>query len=141
MGASEWYNFAPYQPDVSRAFTETQQRVLTERDYLEDVHDVGDFETLAELAELKEDEEFWEVGTHSILDMHAIGESVEVGVITAMSPQEVREEFGTDTPDHADFMRYRKTDSYHVERWHGRYAVLYEDGQPHEVVFWGASGD
>jgi hypothetical protein len=26
-------------------------------------------------------------------------------------------------------------------RWTGRYTVLYRDGEPHELAFWGMSGD
>jgi hypothetical protein len=143
MGASEWYYFVPYQEDLGQAFTALQQQVLAERDYYSDV--VGEFESMAELGEAKRTEDFWEAGTHSILDMHKIIDPTRPdaeGAIRPLAPDEVRSIFGADHPARPDFERHRASESYQdCPRWSGRCAVLYQDGKPHEIVFWGCSGD
>jgi hypothetical protein len=148
MGASEWYYFVPYQEDVEQAFIALQGRVLAERDYYTD-STIGELESMAELQALKRTEEFWEVGTHSILDMHAVRDAPwddqgddDPGAILPLAPDELRGYLGGDTPDKSDFERHRKAQSWmEFPRWTGRYTVLYRDGKAHEIAFWGYSGD
>src|SRR5689334_4075171 len=142
MGASGWDYLVPYQA-ADQAFAALQRKVLAERDFLDPGYELT---SLADLAEAKEDEEFWEAGTHSILDMDTVtGTEVpdRVGLIRALTTAEVRALFGTDTPTRADFQR--QGDGHgpmpDFPRWSGRYTVLYRDGQPHELAFWGYSGD
>jgi hypothetical protein len=143
MGASFWYNITPYQPDVLKAFRQLQEKVLAEGDYYGDeIHEMMEFSTIEELAEAKDGEDFWEVGTHSVLDMHTIGTANEPGVVVALSPEQTRELLGSERPTRDDFLsRYKQEAVGHVERWTGRMAVLFQGDQPHELAFWGVSGD
>jgi hypothetical protein len=57
--------------------------------------------------------------------------------------------FGTEQPSAADFDRGCKSGlvgpldlgSLLGERWSGRSVVIFKDGSPAEVFFWGFSGD
>lgn len=48
--------------------------------------------------------------------------------------------FGHDQPTNDDFERFTK-EPWEIDRWEGRGTVLYQDGQPHGLAFWGISGD
>ena len=66
------------------------------------------------------------------------------GTLRPLSSQEVRELLGTDLPGAGDFETAH--DSSGVlgvadVRWSGRYTVLYRDGRPDELAFWGISSD
>jgi hypothetical protein len=54
--------------------------------------------SLTELAAAKEIEEFWEEGTHSILDIDRVvaADDNQVGAIVPLSPAELRQVFGTE---------------------------------------------
>lgn len=143
MGASFWYSFTPYHQDPRHALREVQQKVLAEKDYYGDeIHEQLEFETLEELAEARDTEEFWEMGTHSVLDMYTIGKYEAPGTVVVLTADEARELLGTDQPTREIFLeRHNDLAVGHVERWTGRATTLYQNGQPHEVVFWGVSGD
>jgi hypothetical protein len=154
MGASSWDYVVPYQDDITRAFAELQQRVFDEGDYYrDDYDDFLDVTSLEALLAGKESERFWEVGTHSILDMDQIidaGRPDEAGAIRALSGEELRTHLGSDHPTRADWERAFNVPTQPgtsapinagFPRWSGRYAVLYRDGAPHEIAFWGWSGD
>ncbi|HET9144297.1 hypothetical protein [Actinophytocola sp.] len=139
MGASGWEYFVPYQADVGKAFAELQRQVLADGDYYQGEK----YDSLAELVAAKQQEEFWEEGTHSILDMHRVNHAFaadETGQIRELSPVEVDALLGSETPTRADFEQVDEPCA-DFDSWQGRYTVLYQDGQPHELVFWGYSGD
>lgn len=143
MGASEWYYFVPYEPDVQHAFAQLQRKVLTEGDYWQG--GVGVFASWADLVAAKQTEDFWEAGTHSILDINQVdapNQPDDIAAIRPLRPEEARTLLGSETPTRPDFDRHRDSDSYITfARWSGRCTVLYNGGQPHEIVFWGYSGD
>lgn len=155
MGASAWVYVVPYQQDVMQALLDLQSSMIASGkchqgnpDAAYDLHkffpQIG---SLEELRALKETDEFWEEGTHSILDMDRIisaGQPDEEGAIAPVPPDRARALFGNQRPAREDFQRaahgnlHRSPD---FPRWSGRYVVLYEDGRPHEIAFWGFSGD
>jgi len=54
------------------------------------------------------------------------------------SASAIREAFGSDRPTRADF---DGVDVEYAPRWSGHCTVLYMDGIPDEIAFWGLSGD
>ena len=100
-----------------------------------------------------EQEQYWEFmgnsGTHSIIDVVNVvpvdfaGE--EFGTIRPLSDAECIELFGVVQPGRADFMPLSNSERLHEYvtrgRWTGRAAVLWTDGAPAEIAFWGYSGD
>lgn len=170
MGASGWDYRVPYPGSIEAALIAVQEQILASGDYIwpwdDDEHGVTDagyaelFEveerqdvprpsSLADLNAAKEIEEFWEEGTHTILDIDRVitAASDEVGAIRPLSPEELSRAFGTVQPSAAEFDRvYQLGEAgpFGVlcgERWTGRSTVIYKDGTPAEVYFWGSSGD
>ena len=141
MGASGWHYVVGYRPDVEVAFAELQETVLAGGDYYD--REVGTFASMAELNEMRNTEDFWEAGTHSILDMMTCtgpDAQDEIAALRLLRDDEVRALFGHDQPTNDDFERFIDV-AWDIERWQGRATVLYQDGQPHRLAFWGVSGD
>ncbi|QRP48119.1 hypothetical protein [Amycolatopsis sp. FDAARGOS 1241] len=151
MGASGWHYRAPYVGSVKATHRYVQAQLLSTGDY---VWPWEDFDpdvvsetiprptTLAELNAAKDSDLFWDCGTHSILDTHEISEDDGMGVIRPLSPAELTDVFGTHHPSPSDFDRVSRSLTDRLGgRWTGRSLVLYLDGTPTEVYFWGFSGD
>jgi hypothetical protein len=159
MGASGWHYVAPYQEDATQALLNLQRALIASGDYyhgtpreeLEDPDEPGwgtyyQFNSLDDLVAAKETDDFWEQGTHSILDIDRIidaGQPDEAGAIVFLSTNSVVQSLGNERPTRSDFERVRPALLQNAEfpSWSGRCAVLYQDGQPHELAFWGFSGD
>ncbi len=143
MGASGWDYVVDYRDDVRAAFAELQKTVLAEGDYYRGFDNENTYGSMDDLQAAKDDEEFWEEGTHSILDMVEVvdsGAEDDVARVRVLREDEVRALFGTDRPTAADFERFQAGEWY-VERWQGHVTTLYQDGQPASLAFWGVSGD
>jgi hypothetical protein len=159
MGASGWHNRGPYVGSVEGSFLAVQELVLASGDFLWPWDDFDPDEavsrptSVAELNAAKNTEEFWEAGTHTILDVDRVvtGDTDEIGGIRPLTEDELTEWFGTVEPSAAEFERIPMWIQQMDEtgtlsdltetRWTGRSLVLYRDGEPDEVVFWGFSGD
>ncbi len=158
MGASGWDYRVPYQPDAEAAFTQLQEQVLESGDFLWQEEYYGPRPTTRwELAAVKDTEEFWEEGTHSILDMDRLipaDDEDNDGTVRPLTPDELRRYFGTDRPSEADFDRVylctpgtdpvewaRRDILTDLRGWSGRYTVLYDAGRPQQIIFFGFSGD
>lgn len=145
MGASGWNYRVRYQPDLGAAFLQLQDQVLESGDFVWSEEYYGPRPTTrSQLSAIKDRDEFWAEGTHSILDMDRIvpaGASDEEGAIRPLSDAEVQEHFGSDRPTEAEFDRVYWPLVEDIPRWSGRCAILYEDGQARRIVFWGESGD
>ncbi|WP_326564968.1 hypothetical protein VSH64_24285 [Amycolatopsis rhabdoformis] len=155
MGASGWHYRAPYAGSVKATHKFVQAQLLSSGDYVwpwedfdpEYVTPVPRPRSLPDLNAAKDSENFWDCGTHSILDTHEISESDGVGTIRPLSTTELTTVFGTPQPSAADFDRvFQPGPSGPLadlmgERWTGRSLVLYHNGTPTEVFFWGFSGD
>jgi hypothetical protein len=160
VGASGWDYRAPYAGSVEATLIAVQEQLLVSGDYLWpwehlDPAYLGEGGTvarpssLASLNAAKEFEEFWEAGTHTILDTHRVGPADDdgFGAISPLSATELDQVFGTRQPSAADFDRvYQPGPAGPLgdlmgERWSGRSMVIYQNGTPDEVYFWGYSGD
>ena len=160
MGASGWDYRAPYADSVEATLVALQERILASGDYLWPWDDIDPEyldedemvprpSSLAALDAAKENEEFWDAGTHTILDTHRITTADDdgVGVIRPLSSAELSQVFGTRQPSASDFDRVYQPgqagplDNLMGERWSGRSIVIYKGGAPDEVFFWGHSGD
>jgi hypothetical protein len=140
MGASDWHYAVDHQGDVKEAFADLQKKILAEGNYYTGF---ATFDTFADLEEAWNDGDFWEEGTHSILDMREVvgpDKIDEVAAIRILRDDEILDLFGTNQPTTADFDRFLATDWW-VNRWEGRTTPLYRDGQPSGFAFWGISGD
>ena len=60
--------------------------------------------------------------------------------VRRLSDSAAQEAFGTTTPTRAQFDADADTIPY-LHRWSGLYQLLYAEGRPAEVAFWGFSGD
>ena len=161
VGASGWDYRAPYAGSVAATLIAVQEQVLMSGDYiwpwddidpddyLDEVQVVPRPSSLGELAAAKEIAEFWDEGTHTILDVgqvFAAGDDPDAAIFP-LSPAELNRVFGTQQPSAADFDRVYQPGPGGLlgglmgERWTGRSMVIYEDGTPAEVYFWGFSGD
>lgn len=146
MGASGWDYVVPYQADITRALLDLQRQVFDDGEYWKGYGEKWATSSLEELVALKETESFWAEGTHSILDIDRIidpGALDEPGAIGALPGDEARDLLGSDRPSRQDYDRVLDDllMDLDVPRWSGRYVILYEDGQPAEIAFWGCSGD
>jgi len=150
MGASGWDYFVPYQQDVTAALRELQQRVFDDDAFFWYPEDEDEPfpapkpRTLAELERIKETDEFWEVGTHSILDLdRVIGPTEEDhdGTLRAAPREEIVRLFGTAMPTRAQFeAAYDRGmgDVPFARGWSGFYLVLADGaGRPSEIAIWG----
>lgn len=146
MGASGWQYRTKFAGDAGASLQALRQQVFDEHDYYL-FHDEGEEPHWpATMAELFEDEDVQESGTHSIIDVFQViepGEPDDFGTVRLLSPQEVHAGFGTDKPTIAQFDALAGTYDLPDDspRWSGVAAVLYTDGQPTEIAFWGHSGD
>lgn len=145
MGASGWTYFTPYQADIAAALRAAQTRAIEERDYDWFRADEGQpHPSTAE--EIWQCEEFWEVGTHSILDVTRVVSPDDVHTAGGMRPipeHEIQHLFGTRRPERVDFDRRSDRGALDFEepRWGGCCVTLYADGRPSEIAFWGITGD
>ncbi len=149
MGASGWdyvIDLPEGTPvDLGSALLRLRERVLAEGDYYWDEEGYlgSRLNTLAELDELRETEEFWEVGTHSVLDVDSVigdGEPHGPGTVRPLTPPEAQQLFGSATPSRAEFAAADVLAGV-GDRWTGQCQVLYEGERPVAVGFWGMSGD
>jgi hypothetical protein len=151
MGASGW-QYVVEAPDggpvdPGTALARLRARVLAEGDFFWDrtseQHIGPRPASLDELDALRDTDEFWEIGTHSILDVDQVVGSDEPwreGAVRPLTTAEAEQLFGTTTPDRAQLAAVDVFGTVD-ERWTGRCQVLYADGRPAEVAFWGFSGD
>ena len=140
MGASAWHYVVGYRPEVEPVFAELQETVLADGKYY---HGLGTWSSMADLDAARDTEHFREEGTHSILDMMSFSGPDgpdEIAVLRLLRDDEVRALFGHDQPTAADFERFTAAE-WDIRRWEGRSTVLYQDGQPSGLAFWGISGD
>lgn len=144
MGASGWDYVEPFEGDPHQSLTRLREQVLTSGDYYWDDDYLGPRpESLDELDQLREEEEFWEVGTHSILDVDRVIAPTDEdhdGTVRRLPADEAIAVFGTAEPTREQFIA-RKDELPQYRSWSGMYQLLHRDGVPHEIAFWGFSGD
>lgn len=158
MGASGWDYVVPYVGSVEASYRELRQQVLDSGEFLwnygpdgfvDDESEAVRPTSLVSLDEFKDTEDFWDEGSHSVLDTdHVIApdQPDQAGTVRPLSDDELRRYFATTTPSRAAFdAAYQRgigpLGESNPLRWSGRCAVLYESGMPTEIAFWGFSGD
>ena len=163
MGASGWHYFTPYQSDIKAALQQLRQQVFVEGEYYKPVlfytkllKDIGDQLEPEVIEGLKRSiEEFRvrpepqsieelikmnaEAGTHSIIDMHDIGQEPEIGIVSLMPEEMLIEVLGTLRPEHSQVERQIDELNRSIRSCH--YLLVYEDETPSEIFFIGYSGD
>ncbi|MFI8084731.1 hypothetical protein ACIF6L_28540 [Kitasatospora sp. NPDC086009] len=139
VGGNEWAATGPYQEDLAAAFRQAQAKELAEDDH--------GFPGRS-IVELWEDEAWREYigtgGTGTVLDFYALIDA-EAGDDFAMLRPLTEEEIRGWAPDGRpsrelwDAARRRLLDP--VGRGVGRCTVLYRDGEPAEIAYWGCTAD
>lgn len=147
MGRSGWDYVVEYGGDPAAALEQLRTSTLAAGDYFWDETSdeyIGPRPgSLAELDALRGSEEFWEIGTHSVLDVDRLIGSREPdrdGTVRPLTDEEAVRYFGTATPTREQF-EAAGAPMPDVEGWSGFCQVLYADGRPTEIAFWGATGD
>lgn len=160
MGASRWEYVTPYRGSVEATLEALHDEVFQEL--------YGDGERYASREELDADGEFMgEEGTHSILDVSLLvqttarpreSELTDYFTVRPLPDTRLVRHFGTERPtvkQYEDVLaqahEITRTRSFlepdttvlgeNPMRWTGTYVVLYTDGEPSHVGFFGSSGD
>lgn len=160
MGASGWSYVTPYRGDVAESLRELRERVFRDKAY----YWWDDFEEdeprPAAIAGIWASEEMKQSGTHSILDVDRVVGTTEapgggnwrtdLGTVRPLAADAIVRHFGTAKPSRAQFEAladnpeapgFAEFIGEVTMSWTGRYVLLYDNGQPTEVGFWGYSGD
>jgi hypothetical protein len=143
MGASGWSHVVAYQADLNKALRDLQDRIFRDEDYYWYDDDERPA-SLEELWRLLSQTDLGETGTHSILDVYGVDvNDTDFGTIRPLTAAERQRWFGSDTPTRADYDDLHDNIEFHADppRWSGHCVVLYRDGKPDEIAFWGSSGD
>jgi hypothetical protein len=157
MGASGWDYRVPYAGGLGQSLAAVQKQELAEGGYVwpwerfdpEHIGYVGPARptSLADLHRAKQIENFWDSGTHTILDVNQVitGRRDQYGAVRLLTAAELDRVFGTRQPSAADFERVTGPADALADlmgmRWTGRCMVIYAGAAPAEVHFWGYSGD
>ncbi|MFE3202355.1 hypothetical protein [Embleya sp. NPDC059237] len=149
MGGSGWSYVVPYREDVGAALEALRAEEFAAGHNWSPTD--WDLPAPASPDDLWQNELYWEFmgthGTHSVLDVNRVidvGEDHDFGTVRPLAASVIREGFGSDRPSRADFdgMDFGTLDALDdALRWSGHCMVLYRDGIPHEIAFWGVSGD
>jgi hypothetical protein len=152
VGASGWEYVVSYQQDLGAALDMLRREVFAAGDFVKPSSEF-DLPDPASVDDLTEQEQYWEFmgesGTHSIIDVLSVipadSTGEDFGMIRPLSDTDNAALFGTARPGRADYERLAGTERLHDYvtggRWTGRAAVLWENGAPAEIAFWGYSGD
>jgi hypothetical protein len=141
MGGDGWSATGPYQQDLAAAFRQEQDRELAEND-----HGFAG-RTIDELwRDPAWNEYIFTGGTGSVLDFFEFtaGEGVqnEGGRMRLLTDGEARDFAPGGKPTRAEWEDgLRNGWLSHLERAEGNCVVLYRDGQPAEIGYWGVTAD
>lgn len=147
MGAHPYYYFVEYQPDVEAALQELREREFRAGRY-NPVQPFPNFPILpnspapgARHESIDEAREAAaEDGTRSILDIEAVSDFPDFCVAAPLGKEELEHYFGTDQPTKQIVSR-RLDFLASIERGHGIYFTVFEDGLPSKLFFAGYSFD
>lgn len=138
MGANQWSDTGPYQPDIAGAFRAEQDAALARSDYPAAGRSIE---------ELWEDPEWQECiftgGTCSVLDFYAFeaGSTADMGgVMSLISDAEVRAWCPSSKPTYAEWTDARRSGRLsYPDRAEGHCTVLYQDRQPAGIAYRGVT--
>ncbi|MFF8508236.1 hypothetical protein ACF064_09130 [Streptomyces sp. NPDC015492] len=140
MGGNAWTQTGPYQPDPAAAFRQAQEASLAAND-----HGFGG----RAIEELWQDPDWNEyvytVGTASVLDFPRTTEATDRGDHPYMRPltdAEVRTWSPTARPTEEEWTRALDTGALpYPDRAQGNCTVLYTNGTPTNIAYWGVTAD
>jgi hypothetical protein len=152
MGASGWHYTVKWEGSIEATFAKLRRDTF-EADGFYWPWDEGDPENRKPRSlEEWDNSEYGNSypGAHSIVDMREVITGIELddidlGQSLELSEAECVELLGSRMPSRSDLDRIGGAGAHaldeYTDRDSGRHVVLYEDGQPESVVFWGTSGD
>lgn len=140
MGGDAWWQTGPHQHDLTAAFRQAQERELAK--------DNHGFEGRT-IEELWQDEEWKEYiltgGTGTVLDLVHIVDPTDTEWGPFMRPltdREVRGWAPSGRPTYAEWVDALATERLpYPGRACGNCTVLYRDGEPTEIGYWGVTAD
>ena len=146
MGGEPWKIVSPWCSEIERVLHSTRERVFREGSYRQLRRPFTSLDALDAFFMEPSDEDLESGdafgGTESILDIRAVGTEREPGCTAPLSTQDVSRIFGTETPSAADLTPQREAAIYNLlTRGDSYYVVLYANGNPAEVAFYGYSWD
>lgn len=147
MGSELWFNYVPYQPDITQAFKKLLQAEFKAGNYL--ISSDRKPRSIRELRKLASSS-----GTGSILDFQAVGTTFyklsterkrkadrEYFLkVSPLAPANLRMIYGTEKPTHADIEAHFEIFDT-IPRGEGVYLIFYEEGAPVGIFFAGYSVD
>jgi hypothetical protein len=146
MGASPWFYFVDYQPDINASLLQLREREFRAGRY----NPAEDFPSFpvdlnhapgcqhANIAEAQEDADA--DGTRSILDIARVGGVADYGVVAPLSDEALMALFGTTRPNARQIAD--NDDLFEdIERGQGIYIVAYTNDTPTQIFFAGYSYD
>ncbi|MDQ0792229.1 hypothetical protein [Streptomyces sp. B1I3] len=140
MGGNEWTSTGPYQADLAVAFRQAQEQELAKDDH-------GFPER--SIVELWEDDDWLEYiltgGTCSVLDFYTLIDAEagdEFAMVRPLTEVEVRSWARDGRPTHAQWDAALRAETLPFPgRGTGRCTILYRDGEPTEIGYWGCTAD
>lgn len=132
LGDDTYEHTVPYEPDIQSALDKLRAQVFVSGEFNGAQFDPATPEEALELAE--------EEGTRSILDILKVAEQPDFCCAAPLSPDELRQYFGTTHPTVDDLTRSPDFGE-EVERGHCRYVILYEHDKPTQIYFIGVAFD
>jgi hypothetical protein len=141
MSGDGWWSTGPYDPDLGAAFQLAQEAELGRGRYGDDGS------SIAGLWEDPEWREFIEVsGTGSVLDFPRLGPAPEdpdpLGTMQLLTEDEVKAWCTSGRPTYAEWIDALVSGQLdYPGRACGRCTVLYRNGEPVEIGYWGVTAD
>ncbi|MBK3570091.1 hypothetical protein [Streptomyces sp. MBT62] len=140
MGGNEWTSTGPYQENLESAFRQAQEQKLAEDDHGFPGRDIVD---------LWEDDGWREHiltgGTSSVLDFYDIVDAAsgdEFAMLRPLAEDEVRDWAPEGRPTREQWIAALRSGAETFPgRGTGRCTILYSDGEPSEIGYWGCTAD
>ncbi|MEV4680297.1 hypothetical protein [Streptomyces kurssanovii] len=140
MGGDQWWQTGPYQHDLAAAFRQAQAAELSKDD-----HGFGG----RTMEQLWEDKDWMEYiltgGTATVLDqVHLVDPAhTEWGpFMRPLTDEEIRVWCAGGRPTRAEWLEAMESDRLPFPRRAcGNCTVIYRDGQPAEIGYWGTTAD
>jgi hypothetical protein len=139
MGTEMYDAMAPYCGSVELSLAAAQREIFESGDFEEpELFEGNEMEVELEmLVGLAPESE-----TYSLLDVRGVSKTPCESHSAAFSSDELVAFFGTSKPTEDQFAEHEDLDDlWQGERGHCRHVVLYRDGKPDKVYFWGWSYD
>lgn len=131
-GPRRYEYIVPYEPDIQAALNKLRQRVFESSEYSGNEPDAATPQEAVDLAGAG--------GTRSILDITRLSNQPAIGCAAPLTPGELQGYFGTDKPTR-DIVQQSEDFRADIAPGQARYVVLYDAGNPTEILFTGCSID